>query len=113
VALTDNTAGYQSFADPDDFEVKLPPAGGNGSSAGAWSHTARIGRKLRKAGSRRWKKGIAALPNQSVSARQHFDFGVDAGHDLERALVGLLAVVVARDGAILALGQDHARERAD
>jgi hypothetical protein len=30
VALTDNTARYQSFADPDDFEVKLPPACGNG-----------------------------------------------------------------------------------
>jgi hypothetical protein len=61
-AGTDNTADCQRFADPGDFEVKLPPACGNGSSAGAWSHTARIGPQAQKGWIQALEEGIAALP---------------------------------------------------
>src|SRR5262245_66566116 len=47
----------------------------------------------------------------AASARDDLDLAVDAVDHAELALVG--AVVVARDRAVLALGQDYARERAD
>ena len=43
--------------------------------------------------------------------RQHLDFAVDAVDDLEVALKGL--AFVARDGAVVAFGEHHPRERAD
>jgi hypothetical protein len=47
----------------------------------------------------------------NASARDDLDLAVDAVHDPELTFVGL--VVVARDRAIFALRQDHAREGAD
>jgi hypothetical protein len=47
----------------------------------------------------------------TASARDDLDLAVNAVDDPELALVGL--VVVARDRAIFALRQDHAREGAD
>ena len=45
------------------------------------------------------------------SARQHLDLAVDAGDDLEVALIGL--GFVAGDDVVVALGEHHARECAD
>jgi hypothetical protein len=47
----------------------------------------------------------------TASAGDDLDLAVDAVHDPELTFVGL--VVVARDRAIFALRQDHAREGAD
>jgi hypothetical protein len=54
------------------------------------------------------RKTGRTVQNQDLVAGEHLDLGVNAGNDLEDALVRL--VVVAGDGPILALRQDHARE---
>ena len=48
--------------------------------------------------------------DHDLVAGEHLDLGVDAGNDLEDALIRL--VVVAGDGTILAFREDHAREGA-
>ena len=60
---------------------------------------------------RRLKKGGVAAALRRASARQHLDLAVDAGNDLEIALVGL--ALVARDDVIIAFREHDARERAD
>ena len=52
----------------------------------------------------------AGLFGIMLMAGQDFDLGVDAGNDLEDALIRL--VVITGNGPILALRQDHAREGA-
>src|SRR5262245_38817382 len=51
------------------------------------------------------------LLRYAASPRQHFDFAVDAGNDLEIALIGL--ALVARDDVIIAFRKHDAWERAD
>jgi hypothetical protein len=50
-------------------------------------------------------------PYETALAGEDLDFAVDAGDDLELALVAL--VVVAGDHPVVAFRQDHARERAN
>src|SRR5262249_14612167 len=54
---------------------------------------------------------LASCSERRASTRDDLDLAVNAVDDAELAFVGL--VIVASDGAILALRQDHAREGAD
>jgi hypothetical protein len=56
------------------------------------------------------RKTGRTVQDQALMAGQHLDLGVDAGNDLEDALIRL--VVITGDGPIFALRQDHAREGA-